>query len=507
MQFIIVNVNDSFKPVLDAYGMPMVFHDGKAAADFAAFHSEITGKKHQPRPRLTASDWHARERQRFEDGSYLLPLFVKCDWYKPVDGHFLHVSKNKPDMVAYTACEEDGLKDRQVRLTVGRYLTRFFPTLLANEVQRCASEHHAHFVEDHVLFATTEEEIEWVFRHGPGSCMTHPVEEYSSHYNGKPYHPVRVYAGPDTAVAYIKNLDERVTARSVVWPKRKVYTRLYGDETRLATALDKLGYDEGDLDGARLLLRRDSRRSKYVITPYVDSVEYAKIEGDYLVLDTEGDITMRNTSGISEADGVTCDCCERSVRRGDTYTVYSSERQAETWCDDCRMEDAVYSDYHCYYYESDAVEEWNGDYYLHDWLASNTFVSDRSDERYSLDSRVEVLVRNHAGNIVTEEWSDDEANEHAVECDFSGYYYDEDEIVYVEETGQHVGSNLFERYFFNCDECGTDMPRAEKSLDETDCCCKECASDRSDRRKQATLDLMYAFLPFTPALPAPSAHR
>lgn len=59
MQFIIVNVNESFAPVFDAEGNLLIFDEGKAAADFAKQREIALGMKFQPRPQ--ASNHHSSQ--------------------------------------------------------------------------------------------------------------------------------------------------------------------------------------------------------------------------------------------------------------------------------------------------------------------------------------------------------------------------------------------------------------------------------------------------------------
>src|SRR3546814_13884687 len=92
--------------------------------------------------------------------------------------------------------------------------------------------------------------------------MAHDASEFDSF-----CHPTRVYAGPDTAIAYIGPRDD-ARARSVVWPERKISTSLYGDVSRLRFLLENAGSAKGGLNGARI--RRNVDGDSFVV-PYIDS--------------------------------------------------------------------------------------------------------------------------------------------------------------------------------------------------------------------------------------------
>lgn len=89
-------------------------------------------------------------------------------------------------------------------------------------------------------YAKTQEEIIRVYRFGPHSCMKGRVS-------------VAAYAKGDLAVAYLTHIKSgRIVARAVVWPKKGLYWRMYGDSKRLQHSLAYRGYRHGRLKGARI---------------------------------------------------------------------------------------------------------------------------------------------------------------------------------------------------------------------------------------------------------------
>ena len=112
-------------------------------------------------------------------------------------------------MVAFTEDAAKGAADRQTRLKVGVYLTRYFGDVLSSDAIRdIATAFTAEREEHTIMFAATADEIERVYTSGPHSCMAHAASDYASS-----IHPVRVYAAGDLQVAYIER-DGNITARA-----------------------------------------------------------------------------------------------------------------------------------------------------------------------------------------------------------------------------------------------------------------------------------------------------
>lgn len=258
-------------------GVP-TFTDGRTAADYAKRLTLERGHKVQVRPiaRDAGGDaWRDRERARLTDGTYL-PMPVTWD-LPQIPDHFLHLAEDDPCQVAFTESPQKGVLDRQTRMTPGRYLERFHTHLPDLERKRYIA-----MVDkpEEVFFATKKREIEWVYRNGPNSCMSHDLCGYSSH-----LHPVKAYAEGDFAVAYLKS-GTRVSARCLVWPEKKIYGRFYGDAERLRVALETDGYKSGGYEsgglfaGARLRKLWDKEEERLIL-PYFD--------GGYYALDREPD--------------------------------------------------------------------------------------------------------------------------------------------------------------------------------------------------------------------------
>lgn len=259
--------------------------------------------------------WHNRERNRLSDG-YYLPV-AWADSLPAIDDHFVHQSKDDAMMVAFTASAEHGHNDRQTRLRPGRYLARFYPDLPETERHRWAE---IAVKPAELQIATSADDIETIYRHAVGfqSCMG--PDKHARFI----VHPTRAYGDSDLAVAYLGPM-KGATARAVIWPDKKRFTRAYGLSAQLIAVLEAAGYvSSSNLVGARL--RAIACDDGYLM-PYLDcSNSSASLDGGYFILG-RGDFSTRETCGyVDDAEQGTCDRCE------DHYPL---DDLREGLCDDC----------------------------------------------------------------------------------------------------------------------------------------------------------------------------
>jgi hypothetical protein len=429
---------DTGKP-LERDGSPMEYASGQEAAQAAREATDATGIKHQPRRVVVNVDWRARERERMGNGTYLpIPdCWSRHSWWREAtcdheeyDGakncfvevpprlpdHFAHPSTAKDGMIAFTESGEHGAQDRQTRLSPGRYLTRYFSEqLLASEIAHYAALYAAHFEDIELKVTQDADEVERVYTDGPRSCMSHSA----GHYSG-PCHPSRVYAGPDLAVAYIET-SAVISARVVCWPENKVYSRIYGDETRLERLLEAAGYRPGDLDGARIRkIRADGYR--YVM-PYIDDCDRAEVDGKYIKLGY-GDLDCKRTDGISgEIYSWHCDHCRNGYTDDDCTTEVNARRGTEIWCECCAENDAFYCDGTREYYSShhhDSYRMANGQTWCSAYFSGHGATCDATGEHLPIDDTVAL----EDGTV----WSADHFASHGHTCHHCGCLYDKDDI-------------------------------------------------------------------------------
>jgi hypothetical protein len=376
--------------VNDTEGKPIVFDNGTAAAACAVrigngdyWGNSYVPLKCQPR-RLSSDAWKARELGRFADGTYIPLPWADLPAFTLTADHFAHVSTEDGAKIAYTQNAAKGQGDIQTRVRPGKYLTQFYSDVFdAPTIARLAAEFSNQYGESNVLLlATTADEIEHVYVNGPHSCMAHSADHFDSS-----VHPCRIYAAGDLAVAYMVRHDA-ITARALVWPDKKLHSRVYGDETRLGDLLELAGYTNGSLAGARML--RIEEHDGFVM-PYVDN-HGAEEAGEFLRLTRHNsDINVGNQNGLS-GPGYHCSSCDCGLGEDDGR----STDDGELYCDDCYSERYGYCD--------------------HD------------QEDCDRDTMADVIVRRNArtGRNVTEWWGQNAQENHAFTCDGNGNMYHND---------------------------------------------------------------------------------
>jgi hypothetical protein len=262
--------------------------------------------------------WREREKARFADGTYTALPWVEETWFKnghDMLEHFVHVSLKDKRRVSYTESAAKGRADRQTApMNVGRYFTRFKAeyglddTDIAELSARYAAVHGGEW---ELEFARTPDEIEAAYtsgkpgsdgRYSPTSCMSYGAGEYKSH-----VHPVRVYGAGDLAVAFLCDPDdrERIVARALCWPDKKIYGTVYGNEAALEWKLASVGYEKGEFLGARLLKIPHGRT--YVM-PYIDDIADIGDIGEFFVIG--GNLDATGTDGLLDnAQRNVCENC------------------------------------------------------------------------------------------------------------------------------------------------------------------------------------------------------
>jgi hypothetical protein len=245
--------------------------------------------------------------------------------------HYAHMSRVMPGQVAFTPTEEYGVTNRKIRMTVARYLDKFardhsgHPVLTKTDIARYVAIVKAH-ADQSLKIARAGAEIVKVYLTGPPSCMSHPVDDYD---NTNGIHPVFAYGESDLGVAYLGDPNSGVSARSVVWPNKKIYVRIYGDDT-LKLILEDQGYKNGSLTGATFpAIRLTGGR---YLCPYVDSPRrddsvtadlITKANGDcyFKLRGVGGEYDVKVTEGVATVaeDLYTCSNCgeEISARESD----------------------------------------------------------------------------------------------------------------------------------------------------------------------------------------------
>lgn len=328
--------------------------------------------------------WELREEARFFD-----EIYKPVPWTSelaPIPGHYAHMSAERPGLIAYTQDAAKGTADKQTQIKPGRYLKRFYPALSEADVRRLAASVPRPAT---LAFARTADEIESVYLEGPHSCMAHPAD----HFDG-PCHPVRVYGDSDLALAYATPSGEKPTARALVWPERKRFGRIYGDDALLEPLLNEAGYTRGSFMGARI--RRipvEVGDDVKVVMPYIDdTASFDEIDNTWLRVGGPYQAGSTNGVAVTKVTRFTCASCDEEC--SELFDVGN-----ERWCDSCQNSDAFHSDF-------------SGDWFP------------------AVDAQ-EVVVRRRNGNNIVETWAECELEDEATYCEGSGSYYKDSTFEFV----------------------------------------------------------------------------
>jgi len=371
---------------------------------------------------------HSYDRENAGDGP--------ADYLNTHQRHFVHVSvhPDKPDMIAYTRSLKDGMRDRQVRVKLGRYLVQQFGDKLSDQkIAQLVAKHNEYQCEKlrwHI--AMTPKRIETVYRKGPNSCMSKPRSYYDPRINDfHDAHPTCIYGAGDLGVAFLWR-GGRITARALVWPERKIYGRVYGDEERLLRALHDAGYQcesehrkaifdaggdqfvDGGFSGARLLrLEVDEA----LVAPYMDgewgldrlhrNVAYAN--SGFAMMTMRYDDACKMTNGLSTEQGDPCADCGDATPPDEQHGTANGEMV----CEHCR-------DQHYFYCED-------------------------TDELYHVDECVHTYDHRM---ICQEAYEDDYFT-----CEDTGDVYPNDMLV-VTNDGGFISREAYNENYFTCSDCG-----------------------------------------------------
>lgn len=427
-------------PVLDATGaLPMIFAAGKDAAAACRDYAAQTGKRYQPRP-ISSDEWRQREQARFDAGTYQPLPWARAEWYRDSIGakeHYAHVSTERDGMVAFTESPEKGAADRQTRMRPGTYLQRFYSDKLSpDEIQALARDYAGRFEDNVLLLATSADDIERVYTTGPRSCMSARASDYSS-----PFHPTRVYAAGDLAVAYVMR-GGHIVGRALCWPKEKKHSRIYGDEDRLAPLLDAAGYRHERLYGAKLL--RETHGNS-LVCPYIDEVYRVTDYGDYLTIG--GDLAADSTHGlINYKNNKYCPSCEE---RCDEDSMYFMEDTQRSLCEVC---------------------------------ADNTYTCARSGNRYERSRNVVHMADG-------EYWSHAEFESHGFTCDATGENHHSDDSVYLESREETWSQAHFDRHGFQCRGCSSAFANEDGEEHDGDWYCEDCTPEPEEPEEAESAEL------------------
>lgn len=343
-----------------------------------------------------AFPFREREMARFATEYY-----ERVPWHNDlvsIEDHFVHIDPSDPGKLRYTENEAKGDRHIYISTRPGRYLTKYYPSLSNDDVREWQAKVDR---ANTVKFAETSEECVEVYTNGPNSCMSHGVDDFQGH-----CHPCMVYGGKaDVTVAYLEKPNGKgYSARAIVWPEKKLFGRMYGDEHRLKVRLEAAGYTSDELSGFYVNLIPDQKdRKNRIIMPYFDCGGGAKIDGDRVFVSRDvHELEIHNTDGVAYiGHAVRCTNCEERAAEDDMVT----DAEGDVYCRSC-ADDQLYHCDRLDIYTTDALTEVNmrrgrnGQYsYYSEWWCQRAldlyaYFCQRTDEYYDEDTCPSVAMEN-----------------------------------------------------------------------------------------------------------------
>ena len=240
--------------------------------------------------------WAHRELMRLSEGVYEVTDVLER--INHANQHFVHISKEDRTMIAYTPDAQAGERDKQVRTSLGKYLTKYFPVLTDHYIQDIVADHASDLSTD-VEYIQGSENIVNAYLNGVHSCMAKEFPAYG--------HPATVYGTKNIAMAVLRDKEGKINARALVRLKQKIYIRAYGDP-KLVKRLTKLGYTAGSWVGETfkaIPVKHDSVSNAWLM-PYLDANGragstdcgyVAVIDGTMRVIEPEKHATIHKVLG------------------------------------------------------------------------------------------------------------------------------------------------------------------------------------------------------------------
>lgn len=216
--------------------------------------------------------WLKREWLRIEREIYLESTEVINYINNQMPQYALHVSKQDPLFVAYTPDKAFGESDRQLKTSIGKFITKYYPHLKDEVVQALVADHLGEL--DNTFEILTGEAITEVYRKsgGTSACMSKGLVDYPG---AAGHHPSEAYWAPNISMAVLRNAAGDVTARSMLFTPSetdKRFIRVYGD-LKLRKKLLRSGYIQGTWVGAEfntIVIPCTSADKVRFVLPYLD---------------------------------------------------------------------------------------------------------------------------------------------------------------------------------------------------------------------------------------------
>lgn len=443
-------------------GNALSFASGNMASDFCKKNSD---KRLQPRKFVDNPKWELRERVRMENGEYKpVPSWVYS--YQSREWHYLHMSKEKHPLLSYTKSKENGRADVQNRISWENYLKKYHGDILTkSELDRLLSRFEMDATPPTELkIATTPEDIAKVYTNyfsvSPsvaGSCMRHQ-------FKGHPKHPTYAYGAGDLAIAYLTESTGKTIARALVWPEKKLYSRVYAENDHLHNLLKKEGYVKSAyhqtggplMVGARLLKIDIPGVTGVHLMPFIDEPIVVKLSEDkefFVTVDPAQNqrrtfiprfqTGTSNGYQLTDEGNIECAWCDCELNRRQATRVYLGRTDSEFICSECQEQGAERNElFFCngeqrWYATSEvsSVEAANGDRWSTHFYEHHGFTCAKSGLIYHVREVQDVWISKQNFEL----WGSKAKDQYAWRCDRMNRWISNDiapcDVLY--QGGQH----------------------------------------------------------------------
>ena len=419
---------------------PMSFASYKIALAFAVDLSATGQPGYGPRKVRFTATWQEREAKRLLDGTYKpVPLSDFASWCDVVDAnpeHFVHMSRKQPGKVAYTENAQKGAGDVQTPIAFSEYLLHKCADVLCEEdMDRLCAHFDSMTGGFELRFVRTGAEMAELMTSIPSNGSGHATEVSSCMTGdvfGSRAHPYTVF-GEDTHNGVASDITLAVLmsggvvkGRTLVWPARKIWTRMYGLQNPLRAALRAEGYTSEGIFAGATIKKIEGRHGTYVM-PYLDRANYVSDYGDRFKITLDGGMLCDSVNGYisatpeeeeeEENDEAYCLNCEDYGPDEDSTLVISALSRPHSWCLQCTERHAFYCHGARKYYASydHALVEIDNREYSETWLTEDQTrfnFCDESDSWFEGDIVRVVIARGREAKS----WSTGSAAKWAFVC-------------------------------------------------------------------------------------------
>jgi hypothetical protein len=409
-------------------------------------------------------DWHRRE-QIMSGHDYHPAIEHAVHEADPANWHLLvlewpHESEEGQHKIAYTRDERSGEADRQVVTTVGKYLTRHFPSIPSDRIRDIAAK----YAPGQCKFVHTTIEMVEVIETGPSSCMAKDRDRFPDD-----RHPYEAYAPEFGWHMAVYTEGAQITGRALC--NEKYFVRSYrggsgcysSTDDRLEAWLREQGYEKtSSWSGYRLKKIKVRGNNCGFLAPYLDGEAKYVTDGFYITDDHhDAEWEFDQTNGDADSiSGETCSDCGDRMREDDGH--WTGVHEDNHVCQHCLNHNYTYvigrRSNRYYLHDNENIIRVGDESYDADYLSDNDIVEladgdyvhmddaifiDRLDEHHAVDDCVhcehsgEYELARDCEQLRDGEWAhmDD-----VWRCEHSNeYYLDETEgIRYETECGKTV---------------------------------------------------------------------